>query len=225
MQIKIDLKLFLLALLFLAMGQIEIYAFLILFAFLHELGHLGMGLCVGLKPREVNITPFGVAITFKNEVRYYTPNQKMFKEMAVAMAGPLVNIAVCILCIVLPIQNKHILIVNIVLALFNLLPIFPLDGGRMIKSALLRVTSCANAENYIYTISNAMMILLTMLCSVVILYYHNIALLVAIAYLWWIVIRENRKLEMWRKYKEEIVYSEKIIPEYRGSKKKSTYEK
>lgn len=209
MQIKIDLKLFILALLFFLMGQIEIYALLILFALLHELGHLCMGLCVGLRPKEVRVTPFGVSITFKNEVRYYTPNEKMWKEIAVAIAGPLVNIGMVFLYFGFHLQNERIMIVNIVLALLNLLPVFPLDGGRILKSTLSRVASYTDTENYIYTISNTMMIILTILCSIVILYYHNIVLLWAIAYLWWIVIRENKKQEMWRKYKGEIEYPKK----------------
>lgn len=208
MQIKIDLKIFIFLLFFFLLGQIEIYVWLIGFAFLHEIGHLIMGLCIGLKPREIKITPLGVAITFKNEIQYHSPNQKMLKEIAVASAGPLVNVAVVILCMAAKWECIQIIVVNVVLFLFNLLPIYPLDGGRIIKSVLGKRYSYWDTEKYIYTVSNTMMIILTMICSIVILYYHNIALLLALAYLWWMVLRENKRYGIWKrcvKYTDEWV--------------------
>lgn len=46
MSIKVDLKIFLFAVLFWLTKQIEIYASLMLFAFVHELGHLVCGLAM-----------------------------------------------------------------------------------------------------------------------------------------------------------------------------------
>ncbi len=204
MHIKIDLKIFVFLLLFLLIGQVKIYALLIGFALLHEIGHLIMGLVVGLQPKEMKITPVGISITFQNEIGYYTPNQKMLKEIAVAIAGPLVNIVVVILCCIFPFPSSLIWIVNLVLAIINLLPIYPLDGGRIVKSIVARLHSDEETEAYMHTISNTMLIILTIVCSVVILYYHNIALLVAIAYLWWIVIKEHKQYHLWKQYREKI---------------------
>lgn len=204
MHIKIDLKIFVFLLLFVLIGQVKIYALLIGFALLHEIGHLIMGVAVGLKPQEMKMTPVGISITFQNDVGYYTPNQRMLKEIAVAIAGPLVNIVVVVVCFIFSFPSSLIWIVNLVLAIINLLPIYPLDGGRIVKSILKRVATQEEAEDYMYTISNTMLILLTMVCSIVILYYHNIALIIAIAYLWWIVIKEHKQYHMWKQYRAQI---------------------
>lgn len=49
MSIKIDLKIFLFSILFWFTKQIELYAFLMIFAFIHELGHLVCGLALRIQ--------------------------------------------------------------------------------------------------------------------------------------------------------------------------------
>lgn len=57
MNIKVDLKIFIFLLLFLITNQSTIYLLLLAFAMLHEIGHLIMGICLGLKPQSVKIMP------------------------------------------------------------------------------------------------------------------------------------------------------------------------
>ena len=57
MHLKIDLKIFIFLFLFCVTNQIEIYAILMIFAILHELGHLCAGLLLNLKPKKVNLNP------------------------------------------------------------------------------------------------------------------------------------------------------------------------
>ena len=57
MHIKINLKVFIFLLVFLLTRQMKIYAILMLFAFIHELGHLTAGLCMGLKPQSLELAP------------------------------------------------------------------------------------------------------------------------------------------------------------------------
>ena len=65
MQIKISLQIFIFALIFYITKQIEIYAVLMLLAFVHECGHLLAGLLLNLKPKKIEINPFGLAIIFE----------------------------------------------------------------------------------------------------------------------------------------------------------------
>lgn len=64
MSIKIDLKIFLFVFLFLITSQIEMYILLMIFAIIHELGHVIAGLILKFKPEEIRITPVGLQVSF-----------------------------------------------------------------------------------------------------------------------------------------------------------------
>ena len=64
MQIKVDLKIFLFFLIFLITRRIKIYEILMLFALLHEIGHLICGILLGFKPQKITILPYGLKINF-----------------------------------------------------------------------------------------------------------------------------------------------------------------
>lgn len=57
MTINVNLKIFLFALIFYLTKQIEIYVILMLFALVHEIGHLICGIMLGLKPKSLKIMP------------------------------------------------------------------------------------------------------------------------------------------------------------------------
>ena len=48
-----------------------------LFALIHELGHLVAGLLMGMKPEKIDIMPFGVSISFKIDLKEYNKKIKM----------------------------------------------------------------------------------------------------------------------------------------------------
>ncbi len=82
---------------------------------------------------------------------------------------------------------------NILILLFNLMPIYPLDGGRIIKSILHIRLGNQEAKKYINEISNISMFFFTFLCSIAILYFKNIAYFLICIALWVIIISENKK--------------------------------
>ena len=59
MQIKLDLKIFAIILIFLITQNIGIYAILMFYALIHELGHLLCGVLLGFKPSSISIIPYG----------------------------------------------------------------------------------------------------------------------------------------------------------------------
>ena len=69
MRFRIDLKIFIFLILFYFTKQIQIYAMIMIFAIIHELGHLLAGLLMGMKPEKIEIMPFGVSISFKINVK------------------------------------------------------------------------------------------------------------------------------------------------------------
>ena len=102
MRFRIDLKIFVLIVLFYLTKQIGIYATVMLFAILHEFGHLFAGLLLGMKPEKMELRPYGISISFKLTPKDY--NQKIkkgnlleIKKILVALAGPIVNLVLIII--------------------------------------------------------------------------------------------------------------------------------
>ena len=99
-------------------------------------GHIFAGLLLKLKPKKLSIMPFGLAVTFES---YEYKKLIETKKIIIAFAGPLTNILISIglLFIHMDQDLKQIMIYsNILVALFNLIPIYPLDGGRILKGLI-----------------------------------------------------------------------------------------
>ncbi len=208
MSIKIDLRIFLFGVLFFLTRQIEIYATIMFFAFLHELGHLCTGLALGFKPKIMKMTPFGFQITFKTCIEDYNKrikqgNELCVKRIIIYLAGPVTNLFLILICLLenieLMIPKDIIIYSNILLAIFNLLPIYPLDGGRILKEIVHIFEGRKIAYQKSNFISLATVIILTIITSILILYIHNIAFLIILAYLWYLVIRNQREYEIYEK--------------------------
>ena len=102
MRFRIDLKIFIFLILFYFTKQIEVYAMIMIFAIIHELGHLLAGLLMGMKPEKVEIMPFGVSISFKIKVKEYNKRVKKgnlleIKKIIVALAGPITNFIIILI--------------------------------------------------------------------------------------------------------------------------------
>lgn len=215
MNIKINLKIFLFILVFYLTKQIHIYAIIMLFAFCHEMGHLLCGLFLGLKPKSLKIMPMGLSIEFQVLPEEYNKkiakaNKLQVKKMGIALAGPITNMMIVIITILMKtkiednILYQEIIYSNLLIAIFNLLPIYPLDGARIIKSFVYLISGRKKSLQLTNYISNASIIVLTMISSIAIYYYKNIAILLIIAYLWTIVAIENKRYHL-RKRIDKII--------------------
>ena len=217
MSIKIDLKIFLFLFLFLLTSQVEMYIILMIFAIIHELGHLIAGLILKFKPEEIKLTPVGLQIKFK----VYKENSEKIKEARVlnikkaiiSLAGPLTNLIIAIVSIIIGnfninIQNTYIyqiiIYANLLIAMFNLIPIYPMDGGRFLNELLKIAIGNKRAYKITYIVSKTILILLTAFSSILILYIHNIALVIILAYLWYLEVIEIRRYNR-RKNIENII--------------------
>lgn len=215
MKFRIDLKIFLFVLLFFITNQIKMYAMIMVFAIIHELGHLLAGILLGMQPDKLEINPFGVSIDFNIKRKDYMRKIKKgnlleLKKILVAFAGPFVNgIIILILCFIhiSPYDKMLMIFSNWTLILFNILPIYPLDGGRIVKGILYLLKGKYKAEEYIYHISHITLILLTAIGSIGILFINNIAIFLVIMFLWVLQLRED-KIYKNRKVLYEIIDKE-----------------
>lgn len=203
MRFRVDLKIFLFVVLFYFTKQIEVYGMIMFFAIIHELGHLLAGLLLGMKPKKMEIMPYGVSISFELTPKDYNKkikygNQLALKKIIVALAGPITNAIIMIIVLQINMNiwgELMILYSNLLLILFNLLPIYPLDGGRVIKGILHICFGRMKAEQYSNHISFVALIIITAISSIAVYQTENIAIFLIVLVLWGIFIREDRIYE------------------------------
>jgi Zn-dependent protease len=115
----------------------------------HECAHAGVAAALNLRSKRIVLTLFG------GHVEFLKPPEKRWQDIFVSAAGPLANLALWLICVgaagALAAsgggdadagQGSVLLLVaqlgfiNLLLGAFNLLPGYPLDGGRILQAAL-----------------------------------------------------------------------------------------
>lgn len=191
LKIRIDLKILICLIVFYFTKQIKIYLLVMFFAFLHEIGHIIAGTILKMKFEKIEIMPFGLSAAF-----YTNFDDKHFKskEILVALAGPLTSLFLAILCYYIDftyIPRQEAVFSNLLILLFNLIPLYPLDGGRIIKGIIYTKKGIIQTEEMIDKISKITMIVITIICSIGVYYYKNIAIFLICIFLWSIVLKEK----------------------------------
>ena len=148
-----------------------------------------MGLILKIKPEKIEIMPFGLSISF-----YTNFNDNKVKEIIVVLAGPVTSLALTILCRnidLIYITTQEAVYSNLLILLFNLIPLYPLDGGRIIKGILNIKLGVAKGNRLVNKISYITMIILTVISSIGVFYYKNFAIFLVCIFLWIIVLKEK----------------------------------
>jgi Zn-dependent protease/CBS domain-containing protein len=160
-----------------ARGSVEAIALRVLFllglfacVLFHEIGHALVAKTYGVRTSEIILYPFGGVARLKG---MGTPRQ----EFWISLAGPVVNILLGLLLYAglrgfhawVPLTQigqgdihllERLMIANLVLAGFNLIPAFPMDGGRMLRSILARRLGMVRGTAIAGSIGQALAILL-----------------------------------------------------------------
>ena len=106
-------------------GTFREYVFFMSLILIHEMGHALVAMLFHWKIKEIHIYPFGGVTLFEEKI-----NRPMLEELCILLAGPMIQIlyhGVLKTSCSLPIFSFY----HHMLLFFNLLPIYPLDGGRL----------------------------------------------------------------------------------------------
>ena len=199
MKIRIDLKIFIFFAIFYFTNQIKIYIIIMFFSFLHELGHIIVGIMLKMKLEKIEILPCGFSSSFKANLRDYkykikNANLLILKNLIITMAGPIVRIIMVIIFTYIDIQyitKQEAIYSNLLIAIFNLIPLYPLDGGRIIKGILHIEFGREKSESIVSNVSRMAIVILTIISSIAVYCLKNIAIFLICIFLWSLIIKEK----------------------------------
>jgi Zn-dependent protease/predicted transcriptional regulator len=146
---------------------------------LHELGHATAARRYGIATRDIILLPIG------GVARLTRMPDKPSEELVVALAGPAVNVVIVSLLLLCGIRYvdpttprdigvlQMLLLVNTVMILFNMIPAFPMDGGRVLRALLAMRLSYARATRIASAIGQAFALLFGVMGLFV---WHNVML-------------------------------------------------
>jgi Zn-dependent protease len=169
---------------------------------LHEFGHALTAKKYGIKTKDIVLLPIG------GVARLERMPEKPLQELWVALAGPMVNLVIAFILMVglrasqtlEPLQIltvtigpfvERVMSANIFLALFNMLPSFPMDGGRVLRALLALRLDYARATHYATTLGQGMAILFGILG-----FFVNPMLLLIAIFVWFGAAQEATLAKM-----------------------------
>ena len=199
LKLRIDLKIIVVILIFLFTGQLKTYCIIMFFCFLHEFGHIITAKLFKMQIEKIEILPCGFSASFFSYNSSGFPKGFSMQELIVALAGPIVSLILALSFQYIDDTNftiltkQEIVYSNILILIFNLLPLYPLDGGRILKNILNIKLRGNNTDNIINKVSSVTIILLTIVSSIAVYYFKNIAIFLVCIFLWNIILSNKLK--------------------------------
>jgi Zn-dependent protease/CBS domain-containing protein len=148
---------------------------------LHELGHSYLAQKYGIRIERIILLPIGGVSTMEELPK--EPGQ----ELRISLAGPMVNFVIAFICYLLLLLLKgsyvgvssflsFFILVNLFLGGFNLLPAYPMDGGRVLRAILAERMSYIRATELAAAIGKYLAIIM----AIVGFFYNFFLVLIAL---------------------------------------------
>lgn len=137
------------ALIFIGFGFFKIYLSFMFVLIIHELGHIIFALIFKWHIKQIVILPLGFLLKFEDNL-----NKPLIEEFLIAIMGVAFQSI-----LVLIYHNNNILICSNIILFFNLLPIYPLDGSKIINVFLNKISTFKKSYNFSLWISFVIIII------------------------------------------------------------------
>lgn len=131
-------------------SNLSLYFFISIF--IHEIGHLITILYYKMKIKKISFKIYGIKIEI--DQNKYLNN---YQEILILLSGSLSNFATALVIYIFNINLKPLLIANLIIGTFNLLPVDSLDGGKITNIILFSYLPMSIA----YCISSIILIIFT----------------------------------------------------------------
>ncbi len=158
-------------------GKLLIFINYLIVTVMHEYAHAFIAKKLGYQIKNIKLLPFGVSLNLQNT------SMEPRDEVLVALAGPALNIILYICCLALwwmfPITYGYLSLfayANLITAVINLVPVFPMDGGRVLVGILSAKYNRTIVKKFVYVINIAFSVCL-FICFFAFIKYANFTLL------------------------------------------------
>lgn len=166
-----------LSIFFVVIGQGFYFVIVLFVVILHEYAHFFVAKSLGYKLKQVCLLPYGAQLNLSKSI------SNSNHEILIAISGPLFNLFLAILFIavwwIFPITyiyTEMFVNANLIIALFNLLPLSPLDGSRILLALLSKLNKRSQGYKIVNILNVIVSILLFILFVLSAFYKLNITL-------------------------------------------------
>lgn len=186
MKIKVHFLFYIVTLIFIITGMFRPFIWITSLIIVHEIGHILTGLFFKWKIEKVLIMPIGCITIFKENL-----NRPIKEELVIAIMGPIFQI-IYFLLINKIVNYEWFYNANMSLLIFNLLPVIPLDGSKILH--------CILDMNFPFRLSHNISILISFLLTICIeiiyLINHNLLLFIAGTCIFLKIVTEYKEKEL-----------------------------
>lgn len=152
---KIHPLTYIFTLVFIVLGLFKFYLYFMIIIFIHELGHIIFSCIFKWRIKKIIILPMGALIKFDS-----TLNKPLKEEFLIAIMGVIFQTI-----FIYFFNNEYLVMCYKIILIFNLMPIYPLDGAK-IMNLLLNVVTTFKASYFISLIISYITVLLGLIATI-----------------------------------------------------------